>query len=518
MTEGHEPLCLAIDLGTGGLKVGVVSLEGRLVAQELHAVSTHYGQGGAATQDAGAWWRTISDASRRILSREDVEAHDVAAVAVTGQWSSTVPVDANGVPTGACVMWMDSRGGPYTRRLIGGKVQGYRPAAITKWITKTGGAPSTSGDDPIGHLLYLLHDEPELVARTSWFLEPVDYLTMRFSGVAAACHASMQGAWLTDNRRLDVLEYDADLVGPLGIPTDKLPPLHEIGSVVGHVQAVVADALGLRGGVAVVTGLPDLQAAAVGAGAVAPYATHLALSTTSWISCPVPKKHTDSFHSIATVPGLTNDSYLLVNNQETGAKALEWLRGILAGGGVALDYDELSQLALTADPGAGGVLFTPWLAGERSPVDDRSARGGFTNLSLSTTTADMVRSVFEGVAYNSRWLLGYVEKFAKQRLDPIRLVGGGARSALWCQVYADVLNRRVEQVQDPMFAQLRGMAAVAGVALGHRRLEETVSVLPPTRAFEPDASRAARYDELAEEIPELYAEGKKRWRRLNRAR
>jgi xylulokinase len=518
MTDGHEPLCLAIDLGTGGLKVGVVSLEGRVAAQELHAVSTDYGAGGAATQDAGAWWRSISDAARRILSREDIRAHDVSAVAVTGQWSSTVPVDANGVPTGPCVMWMDSRGGPHTRRLVGGKVQGYRPAAITRWITKTGGAPSTSGDDPIGHLLYLLHDEPELVARTSWFLEPVDYLTMRFSGVASACHASMQGAWLTDNRRLDVLEYDPDLVGTLGIPTDKLPPLHPIGSVVGHVQDAVADDLGLRRDVAVITGLPDLQAAAVGAGAVVPYAAHLALSTTSWISCPVPKKHTDAFHSIATVPGLSNDSYLLVNNQETGAKALEWIRGILAGGGVALDYDELSQLALAADPGAGGVLFTPWLAGERSPVDDRSARGGFTNLSLSTTTADIVRSVFEGVAYNSRWLLGYVEKFAKRRLDPIRLVGGGARSALWCQVYADVLNRRVEQVQDPMFAQLRGMAVVAGVALGHRRLEDTAAVLPATRAFEPDAARAARYDELAEEVPALYAEGKKRWRRLNRDR
>jgi xylulokinase len=517
MTGEGESLCLSIDLGTSGLKVGVVSLEGRMVTQEFHPVSTDYGEAGAATQDAAAWWQTICDAARRIL-RDDVEAHDVVAVAVTGQWSSTVPVGADGVPTGPCVMWFDSRGGPHTRRLIGGKVQGYRPAAITKWITKTGGAPSTTGDDPIGHLLYLLHDEPDLVAKTRWFLEPVDYLTMRFSGVAAACHASMQGAWLTDNRHLDVLEYDQDLVGPLGIPADKLPPLHPIGSVVGHVQAGVADDLGLRHDVAVITGLPDLQAAAVGAGAVAPYATHLALSTTSWISCPVPKKHTDAFHSIATVPGLSNDSYLLVNNQETGAKALEWVRGILAGGGVALDYDQLSQLASTAEPGSGGVLFTPWLAGERSPVDDRSARGGFTNLALATTTADLVRSVFEGVAYNSRWLLGYVEKFSKQRLDPIRLVGGGARSALWCQVYADVLNRQVEQVPDPMFAQSRGMALMAGVALGRRRLEETAAVLPPTRAFSPDPERVARYDELADELPELYGEGKKRWRRLNQAR
>ena len=135
---------------------------------------------------------------------------------------------------------------------------------------------------------------------------------------------------------------------------------------------------------------------------------------------------------------------------------------------------------------------------------------------MSTTTADVVRAVLEGVAYNSRWLLGYVEKFTKQRLEPIRLVGGGSVSSLWCQIYADVLNRPVEQISDPTFAQLRGMAVLAGVALGHRGLAETPAVLPPSRAYGPDPERAARYDQLAGELPELYAEGKDRWRRLNR--
>jgi xylulokinase len=514
---GPGPLCLAIDLGTSGLKVGVVSLEGRMLAQEQHALTTLYGTGGAATQDADAWWRVICESARRLLARDDVEARDVAAVAVTGQWSSTVPVDDDGVPTGPCVMWMDQRGGPHTRRVIGGRVQGYRPAAITKWLARTGGAPSKTGDDPIGHLLYLLNEVPELVARTRWFLEPVDYLTMRFTGVAAACHASMQGAWLTDVRHMELMAYDADLVAMLGIPADKLAPLRAIGSIVGVVQKSVATELGVGEDVSVITGLPDLQAAALGAGCVEPYATHLALSTTSWISCPVPSKRTDVFHSIATVPGLTADTFLVVNNQDTGAAALAWLRRILAGGGAALEFDELTELASTAQPGSGGVVFTPWLAGERSPVDDRSARGGFTNLSMSTTTADMVRAVLEGVAYNSRWLLGYVEKFTKQRLEPIRLVGGGAVSALWCQIYADVLNRPVDQVVDPMFAQLRGMAVLAGVALGHRGLAETPAVLPPSRTFEPDPGRTARYEQLASELPDLYAEGKDRWRRLNQA-
>jgi xylulokinase len=515
VTSPDAPLCLAIDLGTGGLKVGLVSFDGRLVAKELHEVPTTTGDGGAATQDAEQWWTTICSATRRLVEVDGVSAAAVRAVAVTGQWASTVPVDADGTPTGPCVMWLDTRGGVHTRRVVGGRVQGYRPAAVVKWVARTGGAPSTSGADPIGHLLFLLNEEPDLVARTRWFLEPVDYLTMRFTGTASACHASMQGAWLTDNRHLDVLAYDAELVDLLGIPGDKLPPLRPIGSVIGTVSDAVARDLGLGEDVEVLTGLPDLQAAAIGAGAIAPYATHLALSTTSWISCPVPKKHTDAFHSIATVPGLDNDSYLLANNQETGARALQWLRDLLAGGGEPMSYDALTALAATAEPGAGGVLFTPWLAGERSPVDDHSARAGFTNLSIATTTADLARAVLEGVAYNSRWLLGYVERFAKRRLEPISLLGGGASSALWCQIYADVLNRPVDQVPDPTFAQLRGMATLAGSKLGGRSLQEVAASMPPSRRFEPDPTRASRYDELANELPELYAEGKKRWRKLN---
>ena len=136
-------------------------------------------------------------------------------------------------------------------------------------------------------------------------------------------------------------------------------------------------------------------------------------------------------------------------------------------------------------------------------------------MSLETTSAEMVRSVMEGVAYNSRWLLGYIEKFTKQHLSPIRLLGGGAQSDLWCQIYADVLARPVEQVPDPTFAQMRGMAVLASVALGRRTLEQSAEVLTRGRTYEPVSERAAMYDQLAGELPEIYAEGKKRWRAIN---
>ena len=497
-------LCLAIDLGTGGPKIGLVSLSGQVLEYELHPVATEFTDDGGATQDPELWWTFITEATRRLMARPDVMNESVRAIAVTGQYASTVPVDAAGLPTGPCLMWQDTRGGVYNRAAIGGPVQGYNPRKILPFIRKSGGGPSTSGADPIGQMLYLKHREPDVLARTRWLMEPIDYLTMRFTGVASATHASRLAMWLTDNRALTHYDYDQQLLDLVGIDKARLPPLVPMGSVVGTVTADVASSLGLSTDTVVITGMPDIHAAALGSGATNMYDTHVALSTTSWISCPVPKKKTDINHSIASIPGLTNDSYLVIDNQETGAKALEWLRGVLAGTGKVVGYPEMTALAMTSPPGARGVLFTPWLAGERSPVGNHFLRAGFTNLSVTTTTADLVRAVLEGVASNSAWLLGYVEKFAGRTLTPLRLLGGGAQSGEWCQIFADTLDRTVEQVPQPMVAQLRGAALMAGVTLGSHHLDEVAALCPTGRTFEPNAGVNSLYAHRRAQFPTLY--------------
>jgi xylulokinase len=508
-------LCLSIDLGTGGPKVAIVTLNGEIIAHEIHQVPTVFSDDGGAVQDAASWWSIICEAATRLLAHPEVTSEQVKAVCVTGQFASTVPVDEDGEPTGPCLTWLDTRGVRLNREAVGGPVQGYSPAKVLRFIRKSGGAPSVSGGDPVGHILYLMSEEPEIVGRTRWFMEPVDYLTMRFSGVASATHASRFTLWMTDNRQLEHYGYDDELLASVGLASDRLPPLLPIGSVIGKVSAKVASQLGLSPDTQVVTGLPDFHAAAVGSGGTAPYATHLALSTSSWISCPFPKKKTDIFHSIATVPGLTNDSYLVINNQETGAKALEWLQGVLAGTGVAMTFPEMTALAATSPPGANGVIFTPWLNGERSPVDDKLARAGFTNLSMTTCSADLIRAVMEGVAANSHWLFRHVEKFTGTTLSPVRLVGGGAQSDLWCQIYADTLGREVEQVRDPMVAQIRGMALLASVSLGRRKLSDLAALHVPGRTFRPDPRVAASYLARRNELASLYRRDR-RWRRSQR--
>jgi xylulokinase len=498
-------VAIVVDLGTGGPKVGFATLRGEVLWAEHHVLQTERLPDGGAEQDARAWWDLVTQAARRGIARGVCDRKQIAAVSVTGQWASTVPVDANGLPVGPALLWMDTRGGKLVRRRFGGPLAGYAPRTLWRYVRRSGGAPSLDGADPTGHKLYLREQRRDIWDATHYLLEPVDYLSMRFTGRAAASAASMIASWLCDIRDAAVTRYDPQLLDLAGITGEKLPPLHPFGTVVDEVAPAVAAELGLGAGIAVITGSPDLHSAAMGSGAIGDYEAHMTLSTTSWVSCPTPKKKTDVFHSIASVPGLTFDRYLMANSQETAGRAFEWLRDVLG----ASSYEELTALAATSEPGAGGVIFTPWLDGERAPVADRLARAGFHHLSLATTRADLVRAVLEGVALNFRWLLVSAEKFVGRRLDPLRIIGGGASSDLWCQIIADVVDRTIDQPDGALYCGLRGAGLLAGVALGEVERSVVRTLVPVRRTYCPDPTRRAVYDGAFTKISDLYAAQKR---------
>jgi xylulokinase len=179
-------------------------------------------------------------------------------------------------------------------------------------------------------------------------------------------------------------------------------------------------------------------------------------------------------------------------------------------------YRHLDDLATGVPPGAHGAMFTPWLNGERSPVDDHTIRAGFHNLSLSTTRADLVRAVYEGVALNSRWLLEAVERFVRRRFDMLAFIGGGANSEVWAQIHADVMGRSIRPVQQPVLANVRGAGLLAWLALGRITVVDIPSAVPVGRTFEPDPDLRALYDTLAAEFVNIYKQTKQIHRRLNR--
>ena len=536
-----EPWILAVDLGNGGPKVAVVSLRGEVRRTAMRPVQVHIGLDGAATQDAVEWWELLQEAAREAIEGADADRARLHAVAITGQWASTIPVDKHGEPVGPVLLWADTRARDLSARVVGGpvNVNGYAPQKVLPFIRITSGAPSLNGADPTGHALLLRERMPEIYAQTATLLEPVDYLGLRFTGRAAATPASMAASWLTDNRPGAAHGYVDALVTRTKRDRARLPELLPTGSVLGPLLPQVAESLGVSAslggdGVPVVCGTPDVHAAVVGSGAVAPYETHMAISTTSWVSSRVPFKRTDLLHSIAVIPGLDPNHPLVANNQETGGAALQWLReqiiaphdGLIGGGsgigasGAAeekLDptFEEMLALAATAPAGSEGLLFMPWLNGERSPVDDKVARGGWLNVSLRTDRAMLIRSVLEGVAYNARWLFESYEKFLKRDVPRVRLLGGGAQSALWCQIYADVLGRPVEQVPDARHAQLRGAALWARISLGELRLEDVPDLVPAAETFVPSAHTRLTYGDAYAEYTKLHGTLKGLYARLN---
>ena len=530
-----ERWILAIDLGNGGPKIAVVSLEGEVRRTAMRPVHLYVGLDGAATQNATEWWGELREAAREAITGAEADGDQLHAVAITGQWGSSVPVGADGEPVGEVLLWADTRARNLMREIIGGPVNisGFAPQKVLPFIRLTGGAPTPSGADPTGHSLLLRARLPEVYAKTTVILEPVDYLGLRFTGRAAATPASMIASWLTDNRLGAPLGYVDSLVARTRRDRARLPELIPTGSVLGPLLPDVAADLGVAPGAPVICGVPDLHAAVVGSGAVAPYETHIAVSTTSWVGARVPFKRTDILHQIATVPGLDPAHPIVANNQETGGACLQWLReqivappdGLLGGGsgigasGAAAEapspsFEELLRLAERAPAGCEGLLFMPWLNGERSPVEDKIARAGWLNLSLRTDRAMLVRSVLEGVAYNSRWLFDAYEKFLKRPVPKLRMLGGGAQSDLWCQIYADVLGRPVEQVADPRHAQLRGVALWARVCLGELTLDEVPALVPVAATFVPSPDTQAYSDGYAE-YRKLYGRLKGLYHRLN---
>ncbi len=508
---------LAIDLGTTGLKVGAVAEDGTILGCEHAEIPTQFGDDGAVEQDPAFWWSSIAAGCQALVARPEIVASDAVGVALTGQYGSTVAVDAAGAPVAPCLIWADHRGRPWSQAAFGGPVSGYKPTAVPPFLRYTAGMPSPNGADPTGHALYLRYGRPGVYANATTLMEPTDFLGLRLTGVIAATPASMLATWLTDNRPSAASpSYVRRLVELTRRDEARLPPLRATASVLGGVTNSAAAELGIPTGVPVVCGVPDLHAAYVGAGVLDEGRAHFSISTTSWVSAAVPSKKTDLFHQIAAIPGVGPGRYLMVNNHETAGACLQWLRdGIDRPSGPLATYPELLDLAATAAPGSGGVLFTPWLKGERSPVDDAHLRAAFLNVSLQTRRAELVRAVLEGVAHNMRWLVEAADKFVGSRLDPIRVLGGGARSDLWCQIHADILGRTVERVDHPAEAQVRGVALLALVQLGRLTWEQAQERVPVDQVFAPDAANRAGYEHQYQAFVKVYGRVKPWYRFLN---
>jgi xylulokinase len=227
---------------------------------------------------------------------------------------------------------------------------------------------------------------------------------------------------------------------------------------------------------------------------------------------------------MASLPSAIPGKYFVANEQDTAGGCLNFLRDnivyhkdeLLADAHEPDVFKIFDTIAEKIPAGSDKLIFTPWLYGERTPVENHTVRAALYNMSLNTTREHMVRAVFEGVAYNSRWLLKYVEKFIKRKLDTVSMIGGGASSNVWCQIHADVFNRTIKQIKDPIQSNARGAAFLAAVALGYLTFDEIPGLIQVENTYTPNSENRNIYDELFKEFLNIYNRNKTIYKRLNR--
>ncbi len=521
----HDGVVLAVDLGTSGCKCALVSTTGSVLGWSFRPVKL-YIEGVSAEQDPNDWWQAFLDTAGELLARDPALRRRVIAVCCSTQGEGTVAVDRSGQALARAMVWLDMRGAASIAKRVRGplfNVAGYAPARLWRWLRLTGGVPALSGKDPAGHMSYLQDQEPALYEQTYKFLNVLDYMNLRLTGRFCATSDSILTSWVTDNRDAAAVRYDRGLIGMLGIDADKLPELVRSTDVLGPLLPAVADALGLPGNVPVVAGSIDNSAVGVGACAVRDFDAHLYLGTSSWLGAHVPFKKTDIVNKIASVPCAINGRYLAMAMQSAAGANLSFLRdrilfhpdGLLSDEQRPDVYEVLDQIAARVPAGARGLIYTPWLFGERTPVDDTSLRAGLLNMSLEHSREDIIRAFLEGVALNTRWMLESFDRFTGRRPEGITAVGGGAQSDVWCQVMADVTGCPIRQPDAPIQANALGAAFIGAVGIGALRFEDLPDLPRNYRVYEPSPANRSVYDDGYATFKEVHRRLAPLYQRIN---
>jgi xylulokinase len=456
------PAAIGIDVGTTEVKAGIVSLDGRLLGLARHRHASLVDPAtGAAEQDAEAWWAGIRSTVRAATGEARAAgAVELVGLAVDGHGPTLVPVDGTGRAVCAAITWQDTRSSTEAALLAAktgrhGWALGVLPAA--RWLE--------------GH-------EPEAARATRWYLNTWEALALRLSGHAASVMVGSSDPIPEDELRA------------AGLAVDRLPPPLRAGEVVGPLLPAVAAELGLPAGLPVVTGVVDAYASLHGAAMLrAGDAIDVGGAAGGFgLYWDEPIEARGSFTAPAPLPGL----WLVGGAMAATGGSLDWFRDAVLGG--RLSTRELLAEAAAVPAGAGGLVFLPYLAGERSPLWDPTARGAFAGLTLRHGRAEMTRAILEAAAFAIRHLAASILA-AGGRVSAMRACGGPARDDAWNQIKADVTGFRVE-IPRILETAVVGSAILAATGVGaHPDLPTAIDAMARIdHALEPDPARAAIYD------------------------
>jgi xylulokinase len=485
-------LILAHDLGTTGNKASLFDPEGNLVHTVFCVYDTDYPRPGWAEQDPADWWRAVCTSTQQLLLGSGCQPGEIAVISFSGEMMGCLPLDVNGVPLRTSVIWADQRAEDQAA-LLRERVGHARVYEIT--------GHRASSNYTAAKILWLRDHEPDLFASTSKVLQAKDYVAFKLTGCYATDYSDASGTNLFD---LQARQWSQEILTAVDLDPDLLPSVLPSATVIGTVTRDAAQETGLVSGTPVVIGGGDGACATAGAGVVHPSDAYNYVGSSSWISFVSPEPLYDPQQRTFTFAHLDPEYLFPTGTMQCAGGSYDWLERLLRGELQDRIYGRLDELASSVEPGARGLFFLPYLIGERSPHWNPHARAAFVGLTMAHGRAEMARAVLEGVAFNLRIIL---DAFRDQGapIKALRLIGGGARSALWRQILADVFELPILRPRLLVEATSLGAAIAGGVGIGlysdYGIAAHLVQVEP---GEEPRPAVAARYQELYAIFQETY--------------
>jgi xylulokinase len=481
---------LGIDSSTTATKALLIDEGGRVAGVAASAYKFETPRPLWSEQHPDLWWNGTVESIRKVLADTGINSNEVKGVGLTGQMHGLTLLDEAGQVLRPAILWNDQRTGDQCNAI-------RARLGKERLIQITGNDALTGFTAP--KILWVRDHEPEVFARVKHILLPKDYVRFKLSDSYATDRAGAAGTLLMAVRDRD---WSSEVLDALEIPADWLPQTHEGPQITGEISATAAQVTGLKKGTPIVGGGGDQAAQAVGVGAVLPGIVALTLGTSGVIFASSAEPFIEPegrLHAFChAVPG----RWHLMGVMLSAAGSLQWYRDTLAPG---LDFETLLGPAADVPPGSEGLLYLPYLTGERTPHPDPLARGAFVGLTVRHTQAHLTRAVLEGVAFGLQDSFILIRVAGLGAIEQVRISGGGARSALWRQILADVLNVELATVTSTEGAAY-GAALLAGVGAGFwpdvdTACNETVKI---TDVIEPNAANTAVYEQAYENYSQLY--------------
>lgn len=527
-------LILAVDIGTSECKAVLVNATTGLIDSKRmrYEDGLKYPHPGWVEQIPTQLSNAIFSTTFDLINSHENLKKNIRGLTFTSQMQCVLPLDDNGKPVNDMNMlsWMDARAVDITRNIMfkgWPRIQGYPAGKLLKFLSITGGIPGLSGKDTISKIVWFKHEQPEIYKKTYKFVDIKDYAVYLATGRFVTSVDVAYITWLMDTRN-GINQWSEKLCNMYNLDINKLCEILPSTANVGTIIDSFAERTGLNPGIPVINGAGDLLTSAIGSGAIEIGSLHSNIGTAGWVGCHFPEKTKDIANYVGTIASGIPNLYLILSKQETLGGAFDWLKEILFPAEASRDtsdedlYKKIDSGIKNSPPGAKNLIFTPWLSGERSPLNDANLRGQIFNIGMDHNRDDLFRAVCEGVAFNLLWGMEVVEKLSKKYQKPgdsrneIIVMGGASKSDAWCQIFADIWQKKVRRIKNPQMASAIGAACIAMVSLGiFKDFSDIKQLVNFEKEFIPNSENKQIYNKIYTQYRKLYKNNIKMFRNLN---